>query len=98
MRPHGLQSAVRYPQVSTMPKAQTQAAAYLSLYKVVTEKRRLLQELEAVEVRRDRILNRLAILETQMAHLETTANNLNETVSNSQSAQGGSFKTLFLEY
>jgi hypothetical protein len=86
-----------------MPRAQTAAAAYLNLHKVATGKKRLLDELEALERKRDRILGQIAELEMQTTQLESVVNELNQDSSllptaNLQPTQNGSFSTLLLEY
>jgi len=79
--------------------------AYLDVYKLVSEKKRLQQELDQVEQRRDRILKRLEVLETQVQELEQTAQHLRldhevkpPAISPKQTAQSESFNTFFLEY
>jgi hypothetical protein len=61
-----------------MPRQKTEAAAYLDIYKVVTEQKRLEQELEVLEQRRDRILQRLQVLEVQAQTLEASAHQLRD--------------------
>lgn len=105
MRPPLSQSPNR-PKVSTMPRPKTEAAAYLDIYKLVTERKRLEQELEALEQRRDRIVRRLEILSHQTTTLEQAAHQLrNETspalspISIHSSTLGdGHFSTVYLEY
>jgi hypothetical protein len=96
-----------------MPRQKTEAAAYLDIYKLVTEKKRLQDELVTLEQRRDRILNRLEILDIQIAQLETDAHQLRDADPPKGSApvspapkpptpstqvESGDFDTLFLEY
>jgi outer membrane murein-binding lipoprotein Lpp len=96
-----------------MPRQKTEASAYLDIYKLVTEKKRLQDEMVGLEQRRDRILSRLEILDAQIAQLETDAQQLRDAnlSPNSASAaarpnpratahplESGSFDTLFLEY
>lgn len=101
MRPQPSQSPIR-PKISTMPRPKTEAAAYLDIYKLVTEKKRLEQELELLEQRRDRILKRLDVLHTQVETLETTAHQLRDDspVNSAPDLETHStaFKTLYLEY
>ncbi len=104
MRPPLSQSSIR-PRISTLPRQKTEASAYLDIYKLVSEKKRLQHELEQVEQRRDRILKRLETLESQVLGLEQTAQQLrlspNEQVSAiapAPSPQSDSFNTFFLEY
>ncbi|NJR40020.1 MAG: hypothetical protein HC781_15855 [Leptolyngbyaceae cyanobacterium CSU_1_4] len=67
------------PKISTMPRQQTEAAAYLDIYKLVIEKKRLRQELEGMDDRRQQICDRLAILEQQITALEKTAHQVRDT-------------------
>jgi cell division septum initiation protein DivIVA len=69
------------PKISTMPRQQTEAAAYLDIYKLVIEKKRLRQELEGMDDRRQKICDRLAILEQQIVALEKTAHQVRDAES-----------------
>lgn len=71
------QSRIR-PKVSTMPRQASESAAFLDIYKLVIEKKRLQQELQGMEQRRQQILDRLEILEGQVAGLEQTAHHLRQ--------------------
>ena len=64
------------PKVSTMPRPQTEAAAFLDIYKLVVEKKRLQGELVSMDDRRQQISDRLAILETQIVHMEAAVQTL----------------------
>ncbi len=104
MRPHPRQSQIR-PKVSTMPREKTEAAAYLSIYKLVNEKKRLQQELEQLEQRRDRVQQRLTAIETQVEQLEQGAHDLKENIPllvrqpmQEKVQDSSTFSTLFLEY
>lgn len=66
------------PKISTMPRQQTEAAAFLDIYKLVIEKKRLQQELDGMDQRRQQILNRLAVLNQQVSDLEKTAHDLRQ--------------------
>jgi len=88
-----------------MPRQRTEAAAYLDIYKLVTERKRLQQELEILEQRRDRILNRLEVLDQQTAILEVTAQQLRDEMPRQQrkmqpadASLPGAFTTFCLEY
>lgn len=70
-----------HPKVSTMPRQQSESAAFLDIYKLVIEKKRLQQELQGMEQRRQQILDRLAVLENQVDALENTAHHLRQTAS-----------------
>jgi len=64
------------PKISTMPRQQSEAAAFLDIYKLVIEKKRLQQELQGMDQRRQQIVDRLSVLENQITDLETTAHHL----------------------
>jgi len=88
-----------------MPRQRTEAAAYLDIYKLVTERKRLQQELEILEQRRDRILNRLEVLDQQTAILEVTAQQLRDEMPRQQrkmqptdASLPSAFTTFCLEY
>jgi hypothetical protein len=66
------------PKISTMPRQQSEAAAYLDIYKVVIEKKRLQQELISMDQRRQQICDRIAVLEQQAIALEQTAHRLRD--------------------
>jgi len=66
------------PKISTMPRQQTEAAAYLDIYKLVIEKKRLRQELEGMDDRRQQICDRLIILEQHITSLEKTAHQVRD--------------------
>lgn len=89
MRPHAKRGQIR-PKISTMPRQKTEAAAYLDIYKLVNEKKRLQQELIALDERRAIVQERLAVLETQIADLETTAHQIRDQDALSQSAEPSS--------
>lgn len=104
MRRHVTQTQIR-PKVSTMPRSQTEAAAYLEIYKLVNEKKRLQQELELLEQRRERIQKRLEVLNVQVLELEQDAHQLRDAAPSQpklstpiETANPKSFNMLFLEY
>jgi hypothetical protein len=55
------------PQISTMPRPTTDATQHLERYKTAIEKRRLETELAAINLRRQQIEQRMAVLEQQAA-------------------------------
>jgi septal ring factor EnvC (AmiA/AmiB activator) len=65
-----------YPKVSTMPRQKTEAAHYLDMYKLTVEKKRLEQELQSIEARRQKLRTRLAEIEAQVEGLDDQAQNL----------------------
>ena len=74
--PHRIQ-----PKISTMPRQRSEAAHYLDIYKLTIEKKRLRQELVAIEQRRHRIQERLDLLEEQVTTLEQGAQDLRAETS-----------------
>jgi len=99
------------PKISTMPRQRTEAAAFLDIYKLVIERKRLQQELENMEQRRQQITSRLAALDVQVAELEQTAHEMRSQVDSASTAlkitpkkpkesllQPEDFETFFLEY
>ena len=111
MRPHSLLTDAR-PRISSMPRQKTEAAAYLNLYKLSVEKKRLQYELETIEQRREHVQARLVSLESQIAEMSQSAELLkNESAATQPIAQPvfaksvkqgapdtAAFKTVFLEY
>ncbi len=94
------------PKFSSMPRQKTEAAAYLNLYKLSIEKKRLEHELATIDVRRGRIQKRLAFLNSQVAELDKNAQK-DQKVNPSEHASllakeaapdTAAFNTLFLEY
>ena len=67
------------PKISTMPRQKTEATAYLELYKLEVEKKRLQQELQTMKIRRQQIEQRLSALETQINSVEKTVPQIRET-------------------
>lgn len=64
------------PKISTMPRQASEASSYLDLHKLVIEKRRLQQELEVIEQRKQQINARLETLTVQIDDLKVTAEQL----------------------
>ncbi|MGG6238131.1 hypothetical protein ACQ4N7_05780 [Nodosilinea sp. AN01ver1] len=62
-----------FPKVSTMPRPQTEAAQYLDMYKLTVEKKRLQQELEYIDERRQRLCDRLAEINRETEGLDAQA-------------------------
>lgn len=94
MRPQRNQGKIR-PKVSSMPHQSSEAAAYLDIYKLAIEKERLLNELNGLEQRSQHIRERLAILNTQVHSLESSAQAATPTL-NPPAIKG--YNTLFFEY
>lgn len=97
MRPN-LSTEAR-PKISTMPRPQTEASAYLNLYKLSIEKKRLQSELDAIEQRQRRIQKRLSFLDSQVAEMQKAAEAPKLAPVAKQSApDSAALNTLFLEY
>jgi predicted nucleic acid-binding Zn-ribbon protein len=95
------------PKISTMPRQKSEAAAFLDIYKLVIEKRRLQQELQSLDQRRQQICDRLSVLESQVDRLETQAHYLRDSGGIERSKRNvraielepsGEFDLLLLEY
>lgn len=111
MRRSPIRSNIR-PKISNMPRQRSEAAAFLDIYKLVVEQKRLQQELSSIEQRSGQIHRRLSELEQQIQALETRAHHLRESESgtgsegprpaaNGESSTGepsGKFKTITLDY
>lgn len=111
MRPYCSLTDAR-PRISSMPRQKTEAAAYLSLYKLSIEKKRLQYELETIEQRSQSIQKRLVLLESQVAEASQSAELMkNESaaiqpivqptvsrITKQVAPNASAFKTLFLEY
>jgi flagellar biosynthesis chaperone FliJ len=61
------------PKISTMPRTQSEASNQLELYKLITEKQRIKQELAFIEQRKVLLTKRLSTLQNQ---IDTTENNI----------------------
>ncbi|MBC7880218.1 MAG: gas vesicle protein [Anaerolineae bacterium] len=94
MRPQRSQGKIR-PKVSSMPRQNSEAAAYLDIYKLAIEKERLLNELNGLEQRSKHIRERLAILSTQVHSIESPAQAV-APIAKPPATKG--YNTLFFEY
>ncbi|NDJ18150.1 hypothetical protein [Myxacorys almedinensis] len=81
-----------------MPRPKTEAAAYLNLYKLTIEKKRLEHELDAIDLRRHRIQKRLSFLSSQVAELDRSAQQFKTPATKEAAPDSAVFNTLFLEY
>lgn len=96
------------PKVSTVPRPKTEASAYLDLYQLAVEKKRLQQELQMLEVRKQQLQQRLTTIDQKMGQLNEQASSLTEGLevthlpaSDSavpETPQSPSFDTFLLEY
>ncbi|MDX2213512.1 MAG: hypothetical protein SFY66_09505 [Oculatellaceae cyanobacterium bins.114] len=96
------------PKISTMPRQKSEAAAFLDIYKLVVEKKRLQQELQSMDERRQQICDRIVVLDQQIDHLEGTVQQMRDVSQQDPNAPklttrpapltSDTFETLFLEY
>jgi predicted nucleic acid-binding Zn-ribbon protein len=96
------------PKISTMPRQKSEAAAFLDIYKLVVEKKRLQQELYSIDERRQQICDRLAVLEQHIEKTEATVQQIRTASEQDVNApklttrppapSSNTFETLFLEY
>ncbi|MGK7889437.1 MAG: hypothetical protein AB4042_08885 [Leptolyngbyaceae cyanobacterium] len=99
------------PKFSSMPRQRSEAAAFLDSYKLTVEKKRLQQELDSLNQRRDQIMQRLATIDQQVERLGDRAEQYRVDYANSHqqsasptvqppaaSTDSESFKTLFVDY
>lgn len=111
MRRSPIRSNIR-PKISSMPRQKSEAAAFLDIYKLVVEKKRLQQELNSIETRQGQIHARLNVLEQQIQTLENRAQALRQagklpeaearaiekTLHSAVAEPSGQFKTITLDY
>ncbi|HEY9622107.1 MAG TPA: hypothetical protein V6C78_17255 [Crinalium sp.] len=95
------------PKISTMPRQKTEASILLDLYKLMVEKKRLQQELQSLDERRQQICSRVAIIEQRTTELEQNIQYLRglegttpqpKPVLSVPHSDSGTFETIFLEY
>jgi chromosome segregation ATPase len=96
------------PKISTMPRQRSEAAAFLNIYKLVIEKKRLEQELESLDERRKQICDRIAVLNQHVGNLETSVDQMRAREAKPQtktaptvrpnSEQSDDLNTVFLDY
>lgn len=106
MQRHPSKGTIR-PKISTMPRQASEAAAFLDVYKLVVEKKRLQQELQHLDARRQQICDRLTVLDAQVAALESSVQQMRSSDHAQTPASLGqplhhpmpdNFDMLFLEY
>jgi chromosome segregation ATPase len=94
------------PKISTMPRARSESAAFLDIYKLTVEKKRLEHELVSLDQRRQQICQRLAILAEQVNGLEQTVEHLRQAdgsptppaAPSDRPPVGQTFDTILLDY
>lgn len=90
------------PKISSLPSQQSELANSLNLYKLAIEKKRIQQELYSVEQRRQQLLQRLSVLESQMSQLIGSVQQQQQasqpTNPHSQNSQSDNFDAFLLEY
>ena len=60
------------PKISTMPRPQSESTAYLEIYKLTVEKKRLQDELQHISERKVQIEQRLIALHKEIDHIQGT--------------------------
>jgi len=60
------------PKISTMPRPKTEATAYLNIYKLTVEKKRLQDELQHMEERKGQIEQRLRSLYQEIEAIQAS--------------------------
>ena len=90
------------PKISSLPSQQSELANSLNLYKLAIEKKRIQQELYSVEQRRQQLLQRLSVLESQMSQLIGSVQQQQQasqpTNPHSQNSPSDNFDAFLLEY
>lgn len=94
------------PKISTMPRKQSEASMQLEVYKLVTEKQRLENELRVMEQRRHQLYQRLGVLGNEITQAEQRIQELRRGTSEvpklsspaNATPQPKSFETFELEY
>lgn len=96
------------PKISTMPRPRSESAAFLDIYKLTVEKKRLEHELIALDQRRQQICQRLAVLNDQVNGLENTVDQLRQedgspiqaapSTTYHRSESNSTFDTILLDY
>ena len=94
------------PKISTMPRNNSEASKQLELYKLVTEKQRIQQELVFMEQRTQQLKQRLAVLDNQINSTEKSIQDSRKPVPTSVknttrsqfAVETSNFQTYYLEY
>lgn len=92
------------PKFSSMPRQQSEAAAFLDSYKLTVEKKRLQQELDSLNQRRDQIMQRLAVIDHTVEGLDDHAQTYRRRDANQRgssmpaSQNTGDVQTFFVDY
>ncbi len=101
-----LQNTVR-PKISTMPRLKSEASLQLDIYKLVSEKQIIQQELILVEQRSKQLNQRLTMISTQIVETEKKIQDLRNADSspsqvkiqpNFNKLEDNKFQTFYLEY
>jgi hypothetical protein len=77
MNRHSTRGVIR-PKISTMPRQKSEPAAFLNIYKLEIEKKRLQEELHNIEERRGQIIQRLLLIDQQVAGLEGSVQSMRQ--------------------
>lgn len=80
---HRRHSTIR-PNISTMPRSKTEASEQLELYKKVTKRQRIQQELQLIEQRTQELQHQLAVINKEIVQSEETIQRLRQSTPTSQ--------------
>ncbi len=94
------------PTISTIPRNKSEASEQLELYKMVTKRQRIQQELQFMEQRLQVLRQQLGILDHQIENTEKTIQNLRQSTPSSPTSttapnkvvKSSNFPTFHLEY
>ena len=89
------------PKISSLPPQHSEVADSLNLYKLAIEKKRIQQELSNLDQRRQQLLERLCVIDTQSNQLvENLQQQQANQPTNSQvlKSRGARFDAFLLEY
>jgi predicted nucleic acid-binding Zn-ribbon protein len=67
------------PNISTMPRSKTEASEQLELYKKVTKRQRIQQELQLIERRTQELQQQLAVINNEIVQSEETIQRLRQS-------------------
>lgn len=77
-------SSAAYRRLSTMPRPQTEASKQLELYKKLTVRQRLQEELQLIEQRAQDLKQQLTTVDREIMQSEATIRRLRQASSNSE--------------
>ena len=71
------------PKIRTMPRSKTEASEQLELYKMVTRRQRILQEMQLTEQHLEALKRRLTVLNTEIENTEENIQKLRQSTPTS---------------